>query len=37
MDNDLGLFKDYGHYILSSCLILYGLLFSFLSREYGDI
>jgi hypothetical protein len=35
--DELGYFRDYGNYILSICLILYGFLFSFLSQEYGDL
>jgi hypothetical protein len=34
-DNDLGLFRDYGHIIFSAGLILYGLLFSYLQHSYG--
>lgn len=37
MDGDsLGYFKDYGHQILSVGLILYGLLYSYLS-PYHEI
>lgn len=36
-DKDLGLLKDYGHYILSFCFILYGILYSYLCKEYGCI
>lgn len=35
--NELGYFRDHGHYIISLCLMLYGFLFSFLSEEYGDL
>lgn len=33
-NNDLGLLKDYGHIILSLCLITYGLLYSYLVKTY---
>lgn len=35
--NDLGMFKDYGNYIISLVLILYGALFSFLHNQYGEL
>lgn len=35
--NDLGLFKDYGHIILSIGLILYGSLYTYLCNEYEPI
>lgn len=31
--NDLGYFKDYGNWILSLCLILYGVLYTFLYHD----
>jgi hypothetical protein len=37
MDSDLGLLKDYGHIIISICLILYGILYTYLANEYGHI
>lgn len=30
-NNDLGLLKDYGHIIISICIIIYGILISYLS------
>jgi len=35
--SDLGLFKDYGHIVISSVLILYGVLYTYLANEYGPI
>jgi len=37
VNNDLGYFRDYGHIILSLCLILWGCLYTYLSNEYGEI
>jgi hypothetical protein len=37
MVSDLGYFENCGHYIISFCLILYGMGLSFLLQEYGDI
>jgi hypothetical protein len=34
-NNELGLFRDYGHIVFSAGLILYGLLFSYLQQTYG--
>jgi len=34
---DLGLFKDYGHIILSAFMILYGMLHSYLAKEYESL
>lgn len=31
--NDLGYLKDYGEWVLSGVLILYGLLYSFLHKD----
>lgn len=36
-DNPLGYFKDYGHIIFSICIILYGILYTYLAHEYGAI
>jgi len=36
IDNDLGLFKDYGHLIISICLIVYAILYGYLAREYEE-
>ena len=36
MESDLGYIKDYGHIIISICLILYGCLYSYLAREYEN-
>ncbi len=33
--DDLGLIKEYGNYILSGVLILYGGLISYLQHTYG--
>lgn len=37
MNSDLGLFKDYGHYIISLCLISYAALYTYLCNDYGPI
>lgn len=37
MTDDLGLLKDYGYFILSGVLIVYGLLYSYLCTIYGPI
>lgn len=36
MDDDLGLLRDYGHWILSGLLICYGILISYLQNQYGE-
>lgn len=36
-DNELGLFRDYGHIIFSVGIILYMILYTYLSNEYGPI
>ena len=33
-DSDLGLLKDYGHFIISAALIVYGILHSYLNYQY---
>lgn len=35
--SDLGLIEDYGHIIMSSALIFYGILYTYLSHEYGPV
>lgn len=35
--NDLGLLKDYGNIIMSVVLILYGVLYTYLCKEYEAI
>jgi hypothetical protein len=32
--NDLGLLKDYGHWIMSTILVGYGIMYSILSYDY---
>jgi hypothetical protein len=34
MDNELGYLKDYGSFIMSGCLVLWGLIYTFLSNDY---
>lgn len=34
MDSDLGLLRDYGHWILSGLLISYAILVSYLQHQY---
>jgi hypothetical protein len=36
MEDDLGLLRDYSHWILSSLLVAYGILISYLSHFYGE-
>lgn len=36
MDDDLGLLKDYGHWIMSGILICYAILYSYLCNTYGS-
>lgn len=31
---NLGYLKDYGHIIISFCLIIYGILITYLSSQY---
>jgi len=33
-NNDLGLLKDHGHLIMSVVFIVYGILVTYLCREY---
>ena len=33
-NNDLGLLKDHGHLIMSVDIIVYGILVTYLCREY---
>ena len=35
--SDLGLLKDYGNFIMSAVLIVYGVLYTYLCNEYGSI
>ena len=35
--SDLGLMKDYGHIIMSAFLIFYGIMYTYLTYEYGPI
>lgn len=35
-ENSLGLLANNGNIIFSACLILYGLLYTYLLQEYGD-
>lgn len=37
VESDLGLLKDYGHFIVSGFLILYGMLYSYLAKEYESL
>lgn len=36
-ESDLGYLKDYGHIIISFCLILYATLVCYLDYYYGDL
>lgn len=36
-DYDLGYLRDYGHWIISGILIIYGILYTYLSKEYESI
>jgi hypothetical protein len=35
-DNPLGLMRDYGNLIISVLLILWGILYTYLNKEYGS-
>ena len=37
MDDELGYLRDYGQFILSGILVCYGILYSFLCKDYGPI
>lgn len=34
---DLGLIEDYGHWIISGFLVFYGVVYTYLAKEYGHI
>jgi archaellum component FlaF (FlaF/FlaG flagellin family) len=36
-ESDLGYLKDYGNIIISVALIFYGILYTYLTNEYGPI
>lgn len=37
MDNELGYLKDYGLFIMSGCLLIWGFTYSFLANDYEAI
>ena len=37
MDDELGLLREYGSFIMGGCLIVWGIIYTFLANDYGPI
>jgi len=37
MEDELGYLKDYGPFIMGGCLIVWLIIYAFLSNDYGPI
>lgn len=35
MEDELGYLRDYGSHIMSCCLIAWGIIYTFLTNDYG--